>query len=222
MARVFELKSPMSGKQKFVIEVVCCETQCIARDVVMVMDNPSRLLEIVAPSSGGFSPASKYDFGLEEAQRLAEEFNIVLPDGDFSYRLRCWHRLDKLPYKIHTNRELKMMLDGRKPLAVFSEIYPSNVDFEIIPESYFLPYVESGLFVKREYVGGLEATKVRYVLYAKFSEAWRIDAYILLRLTSEKVGWNQGFERMEGALLGYEEWQNDAYIKMIYSTKGMD
>ncbi len=110
-----------------------------------------------------------------------------------------------------------MMLEGVKPFAAFSETHPSDVDFEVIPESLFSKYVEEGLIVKRDYVSNLSSpTKTRFVLYARKSEEWRIDAYILLKSVSEVSGWNQGFERMEGTLLGYEEWQNEAYIKMIY------
>lgn len=43
-------------------------------------------------------------------------------------------------------------------------------------------------------------------------EAWRIDAYLLLGATAEKSGWNAGFERMEGSLLGYEGWHNDIHM----------
>lgn len=207
----------MSGKSKFIIETICSETHCIAHDTTIETDNPARLLEIIAPGSGRLHPAARYDLGSTEVEQLKEAFNILLPGGDFFHRLRCWHRLDNLPYKPHTNRELRMMLEGTKPFAAFSEIHPSDMDFEVIPESFFLPYVESGIIVKREYVSNLSAqAKTRFVLYARKSEEWRIDAYILLKLVSEKSGWSQGFERLEGTLLGYEEWQNDAYIKMIY------
>jgi hypothetical protein len=57
------------------------------------------------------------------------------------------------------------------------------------------------------------------ILYSQASEEWRIDAYILLRNTSVKVGFGEFFERQEGALLGYEEWQNDAYIALAKATK---
>lgn len=43
-------------------------------------------------------------------------------------------------------------------------------------------------------------------------EVWRIEAYLLLWATAEKSGWNAGFERMEGSLLGYEDWQNDVHL----------
>jgi hypothetical protein len=39
---------------------------------------------------------------------------------------------------------------------------------------------------------------------------------ILLLDTAAQTGWNEGFTRMEGSLLGYEAWQNDIFIERIY------
>jgi hypothetical protein len=33
---------------------------------------------------------------------------------------------------------------------------------------------------------------------------------------AEKSGWNEGFERLEGNLLGYEDWQNDYHIEHFF------
>ena len=104
-------------------------------------------------------------------------------------RLRPWHPLDDLPYKIHTGRELALMLAGSKPLAYFTGQYPPAPDVEEIPERLFDPFVEKGRFVKREYVmlagycgpalqrAGL---RMRIVMYALPHQEWRIDAMTLL------------------------------------------
>lgn len=36
-------------------------------------------------------------------------------------------------------------------------------------------------------------------------------------MAASKSGWSEGFERMHGSLLGYEDWQNDAHIALMYS-----
>jgi hypothetical protein len=38
----------------------------------------------------------------------------------------------------------------------------------------------------------------------------------MLQDTAAKSGWNEGFERMQGSLLGYEDWQNDIFIEQCY------
>ena len=126
-----------------------------------------------------------------------------------------------LPYAIHTGRELELMLTGAKPLAVFYESYPEEPCEEIIPENAFKPYVAAGTFEKREFVELLDrpppATHShvkgnRYVIYAIPEENWRIDAYIEMKVQSRVLGWSEEFERREGFLYGYEEWQTDAWL----------
>jgi hypothetical protein len=135
-------------------------------------------------------------------------------------RLRLRIPMDDLPYKIHTNRELKLMLEGKKPLAAFCDAYllgSPQIEFDI--EKAFEKYVNDGLFINGEFHLNDEPNAVRWVLYALKSEAWRIDAFRLLKMTAQKSGWNEGFERMEGSLLGYEDWQSDIYIRDIFYRK---
>jgi hypothetical protein len=65
-------------------------------------------------------------------------------------------------------------------------------------------------------LGGQATGTWRIVLYASKGHEWRINAYILLYQIAAKAGWSEGFERMQGSLLGYEEWQNDVFIEKIY------
>ena len=140
-------------------------------------------------------------------------------------KLRRSFPLDDLPYKIHTGQELALMLEGSKPLSYFSTKFPPASNIEEIPESLFDRYVEKGRFVKREYVMhannsgpalGSRGLGMRIVMYALPHHEWRINAMLLLMNTAIKSGWNEGFERMQGSLLGYEDWQNDIFIERIY------
>lgn len=56
---------------------------------------------------------------------------------------------------------------------------------------------------------------MRIVMYALPHQEWRINAMILLMDTVAKAGWSEGFERMQGSLLGYEDWENDIFIEKI-------
>ena len=129
-------------------------------------------------------------------------------------------------YDIHTNRELEFMLSRGKPLAHFYDCYPPLPSEEIIPRKSFAPYIRSGLFEVRVFVELLleppprNAPDVRGVihfLYARRSEAWRIEAYIAMMAAAEKSGWSPGFERLQGMLLGYTELQNDEHLAAIKS-----
>ena len=63
---------------------------------------------------------------------------------------------------------------------------------------------------------GKSGSATRIVLYALPQQAWRIDAYLMLQDAAAKSGWNEGFERMQGSLLGYEDWQNDVFVEQCY------
>ena len=133
--------------------------------------------------------------------------------------MNAWTPFD-LPYEIHTNRELEFMLRHGKPLAHFSDAYPPEPHEQIIPQEAFAPYVANSTFEMRAFVE-LEPTSSRrpqsfgviHVLYARPSETWRIDAYIAMIETAAKAGWGEGFERLQGYLLGYSEAQTDAHIE---------
>jgi len=106
-----------------------------------------------------------------------------------------------------------MMLEGKKPFAAFTDSYPKNHDAYVIPELEFAPYVENGTFIKREHIFKYTEYGTLIVMYALPAEEWRVNAYILLWETADKTGWNESLERMQGRLLGYEEWQNDFHIE---------
>lgn len=60
---------------------------------------------------------------------------------------------------------------------------------------------------------------VRTVYYTRKGEEWRIPAWKLISRASGKSGWSEDFERLEGMLFGYEDWQNDWWIENICKKK---
>ena len=136
--------------------------------------------------------------------------------------------VSKLPYEVHTGHELEFMLRGTKPLAHFCDEHPAEPCEEIIPEEAFAPYVADGTFEKLEFVEPLTTPPrashshvkgIRHVLYAPPQEAWRITTYIDMQLRLSLAGWSVELERLQGRLLGYEDWQTDAHIERWRSSK---
>lgn len=104
----------------------------------------------------------------------------------------------------HTGRELLLMLAGKKPFAHFSRIDRPEED-GIVPEAYFEPHVRSGRIVRQdELVGTTSFGTMRRIYYAVAGQEWRIEAFVALCRLAEQHGWNDGFEKMESYLLGYE------------------
>jgi hypothetical protein len=204
---------------KLILEIVDANTACPTKSFAIEMPDPfviSSLLE-----DEGFDAHRVYALDANDTARISAHFGFSVGESA-SAILRPHHWLDDLPYQIHTSRELALMLGGVKPFAAFTEEYPSLTDDSVIPERLFDRYVAAGRFVKREYVGTkvLKGYRTRRVLYARPDEAWRIDAYILLLHTGEVTGWNETLERMEGFLLGYEEWQTEAHILAAKARTG--
>jgi hypothetical protein len=204
---------------KFIFEIIDTATACRAKSFAIALPDPSVVSSLL--EDGEFDAHCVYELDAYETARISAHFGFSVGDSA-SAILRPRHWLDDLPYQVHTNRELALMLDGVKPLAAFCEEYPSLTDDGVIPEQLFGRYVAEGRFVKREYVETkiLRGYRTRHVLYARPDEAWRIDAYILLSHTRQATGWNESLERMEGFLLGYEEWQTDAYILAAKARMG--
>jgi hypothetical protein len=122
----------------------------------------------------------------------------------------------EMPYLAHTNWELPLLLDGRKKLARFSDLYPSPL-FDC--EEAFDRWVANGVLHKEVVDEPFEKPIKnwlghRAVYYTPKGEEWRIPAHKLIEDASDKSGgWNEHFERLEGMLFGYEDWQNDWWIK---------
>ncbi|ASI68631.1 hypothetical protein BA022_08760 [Diaphorobacter nitroreducens] len=125
----------------------------------------------------------------------------------------------------HTNRELELMLEGRKPLAVFCDEVSVLPNEHIIPEARFAPHVASGMMVREQitlegpYHPGLgRHTQEVYVLFALAHEAWRIRAFVLIKRVRARTGeYNETLERIESELLGYTQAEIDAWCANCFS-----
>lgn len=122
--------------------------------------------------------------------------------------------LRSLPYLVHTNRELGLMLKGVKPMAMFSDIVGKEPECVIRYLRLFDRHVEAGRFERRivdEPVPLRPDWISRRIFYALPSEVWRIAA--MLDLIVHYGNWTNEHERSFGTLLGYESWQNDIWLE---------
>lgn len=128
----------------------------------------------------------------------------------------------RLPYQLHTNRELGLMLKGSKPLAVFVDGKDRFPDVVMRYLRLFDRHVAAGRFIRRDHfeppILGMSHISHR-ILFALPEEEWRIDAMIELK-ASERWGIEQ--ERREGELLGYSDWMNDHFLGLAYLGCGQE
>lgn len=207
---------PIRQSGRFVLEAIDRTTECITSEISFDVDDTSELYRMIGADVAEVDSGAEYELQVHEVDQLKARYKITFEPGSNALWLRRWHQLDDLPYKMHTGRELALMLDGSKPLAYFSDQYPATPEIKESLERLFDPYVDQRRFVKRECVTSALGRSTRIVMYALPNQEWRINAMILLLETAAKSGWNERFERMQGSLLGYEDWQNDTFIEKIY------
>lgn len=201
--------------------------------IIEVVDPKIRSIVAARVSSPEVASRIAAALNIDLSSELAEHGEINLTDDEITVVegmlgiridstslviLRAATVLDDLPYEVHTGRELRLMLEGRKPLAVFTDAVTIS-DPWIFPEDAFDPYVRAGTLVKRDHCWaaavrrGASGEAIRSLMYAVAEESWRIDAYVDLWTRALHEGWNAQFERREGELLGYEPWQVDYWMQ---------
>ena len=157
-----------------------------------------------------------YTLNAGDIAAINHRFGLAFdPDGRVT-RLAKWTSIREPPYLVHTGFELVLMIDGRKPFTRVHDSYPPHQHYD---EELFDRPVALGILHKEvqlepfaepvRYPDGGTLEGLRTVYYTLKGEEWRIPAWKLVSEASRKSGWNEHFERLEGMLLGYEEWQND-------------
>jgi hypothetical protein len=222
------IRNPMPQAQ-FLIEAFDRERWCPVLQAMFPVDDPEALRALLAGIADDDPELEKtYFLDDEELAAIVATFNVSfdaaqLDSKDLEINLSRWRlsgRTPYLPYLSHTRYELPLLLEGRKKLARMSDAYPP-MTFE--GEDRFDHWVAKGV-LHREEVNepfdkpvqtsyGQTCLGHRTVYYTPKGEEWRIPAIKLISDASDKSGgWNEYFERLEGMLFGYEDWQNDWWI----------
>ena len=213
-------------QSRFLIEAFDLEQWCPVLQAMFPVDDPQVLRAILAGMADDDPELEKiYFLDDEELAAIVATFNVSfdaaqLDSKDLEISLFQWRSCDRMPYLTHTGYELPLLLDGRKKLARMLDLYPP-MTFK--GEDRFEHWVAKGV-LHREEVNepfdkpiqsrGQTYLGHRTVYYTPKGEEWRIPASKLIWDASGKSGgWNEYFERLEGMLFGYEDWQNDWWIK---------
>jgi hypothetical protein len=213
----------VANGEEFVLEGYDPVTKTVSVQWRTRISDIEGLKEIIGPDCSE-DPAlswTYHDFSRQEMRRIGKLcIPPIVPDRSFTAIGRPSKGFDDVPYMIHTNFELPLMLEGRKPFAVFGDAYPSKwFDEHLAP---FEQFVRTGRIVRRIVDTSMpqlkrrrpEWDRFRNVYFALPGEEWRIDAYISLFDEHLRSGtsWDDDKERLQGSLLGYEDWQNDWWI----------
>jgi hypothetical protein len=190
---------------QFVLSSIDTATGCFLEQAHFVVSEPGVPARILGLDT--MNEETSIELDPQRLRELAQAFILPLQHlGNGGELHRLGDRATFNPHS-HTGRELLLMLNGQKPFAAFSvAVADSDMD-EIIPRDYFEPHIRNGTILMKEHVqkvGPRTPHEVLYVLYALPGEEWRFDAYIALWDLAAVHGWNEGFEKLQGYLLGYE------------------
>lgn len=210
---------PCTPSDLFVFQAYDPITQTVCAEWRVRIGNVAQLKTILDPQGTDADLTWLYDALAEQDIHAIGALCLppIVPDPIFTGFCRLQQGFDTPPYLIHTNFELPLMLEGRKPLSAFCDAYPSDwFDAFLAP---FEPYVASGRIIRRTVDVPIPSLKqhrpefegMRHVYFALPGEEWRIDMYID-RIVNRIGDWNDDLERLQGELLGYENWQNDWWI----------
>ncbi|MCD2173319.1 hypothetical protein [Rhizobium sp. C4] len=135
----------------FIISVFDVELWCPVLETRFAVDD-IQALRAIAESDAEQDPDFDWHYSLDAADltAIAERFGVAfeIPESDFP-ECDLWLKREKTndalaeaPYLIHTNFELPLLLEGRKKLARFTNIYPPEA------EQAFDKWVMEGLLHK--------------------------------------------------------------------------
>jgi hypothetical protein len=213
-------------QSRFLIEAFDHEQWCPVLQAMLAVDDPETLRAILGEVAADDPQLEKvYWLDDEDLAAVVATFGVgfdaaQLDSKDLTIGLFRWRPFRQAPYLTHTQYELPLLLDGRKKLARMMDLYPP-MTFE--GEDRFDHWVAKGVLHREEVnepfdepvqTRGQTYLGHRTVYYTPKGEEWRIPASKLIWDASGKSGgWNEYFERLEGMLYGYDDWQNDWWIE---------
>lgn len=211
-----DLENPSSGSCEFFVQIVDEDSFIAVEEISLGIWPLDVLSQKIGYEVGDLTPDDFLFLDDEKKNRVEKLFKISLSRDGCDSIMFHWNPSEGLPYRTHSRRELILMKSGEKPLSVFTKMIPDNPETFLLPKHLFDPLVSSGDLVSRTYCEILETNSrfsgIEIILYASAREEWRIEAYMLVRSIARKMGWSEPLTRMEGSLLGYSEWQNDAFM----------
>jgi hypothetical protein len=209
--------SMSTGPRRFILQALDPDHGSPVLEAMLLVTDLEDLRPLLDIDAGDDPELERwYILDAAELAAITERFGVAFDPEGREVALHSWHSIRLVPYLVHNGYELALLLEGRKQLARMGDAYPPD---RHLGEEKFDRYVAQGVLHKevvvepfeRPYRGkdGQVFEGQRTVYYTRKGEEWRIKASKLIWDAAAKSAWNEDFERMQGMLFGYEEWQND-------------
>lgn len=208
-----------SGPRRFILQALDPDHGSPVLEAMFLVAELEDLRALLDAADDDPELERRYTLDAAELAAINERFGIAFDPEGREVGLGPWQSIRDVPYLVHGGYELPLLLGCRKQLARFSTEYPPDPHWN---EEKFDRYVAAGTLHKEVVVEPFEQPHnlkdgrvlegIRTVYYTRKGEEWRIPASKLVKDAAAKSKWNEDFERIEGMLFGYEEWQNDWWI----------
>lgn len=205
-----------------VLERLDPETRSVARDWNLEIDDVEFLNHKLGTETKVWNGVVAFDLSRRQFSAIARRFGTAIDIAPPAGRIRTRTKMDELPYKTHTNRELQLMLSGGKPMAAFARRFPSRSKPYLMGGQPFEKWVKRGRLKKFEstvFDDDNAGVGITYTIYTRPRQGWRARAYIVLKHAGAKSGWSLAMERAEGLLLGYTDEQIDIYLRTLFKPR---
>ncbi len=209
---------------RFILQAFDPEYGHSAFEMIFVVERLEDLRDVLGPAAAD-DPELEMYYTLDpgDVEAINRRFDLAFDPAGRKAALSKWIAAHDLPYLAHTGNELVLMLDGRKQFArMGGEFFPPH---HYPGEELFDRVVAEGLLHREEELERFDAPQtlrdgrvvegLRTVYYTRLGEEWRIPAWKLISNAAAKSGWSDTFERLEGMLFGYEDWQNDWWLEHL-------
>ena len=119
----------------------------------------------------------------------------------------------------HEGKELAMMLEGEKSLAMFHDALPASGEIaeEIIPEQAFAPHVAAGQIKRfsKDIENVRKGGVIRYVCFTLPGQEWRAEFLLWLKeeTLSAHLDHSPAHDEIIGKLLGYSDDDIQEFLK---------
>jgi hypothetical protein len=179
---------------RFILQAIHPDYACPAFEAMFEAEQPVELQALLGPDAHDDPDFEKF-YWLErtDVAAICERFGVPFDAGDREVILYKYTELRDIPYLVHTNYELPLMLERRKKLARMYHEYPPH---QHLYEDRFDHYVAQGLLHKEVDVelfdspiharNGRIFEGLRTAYYTPKGEEWRIQAWRLIEKAREK------------------------------------
>ena len=118
----------------------------------------------------------------------------------------------------HNDRELELMLAGKKPMAMFSDAVHVSAYF---PDADFAPHVAAGRIIRIEEIIPRPPYDMRYLFFALPGEEWRIEEALVMcrNLCAGTVKSHDTDSARMGELLGYSAQDIDHFLSFSQNKR---